>query len=287
MNLLRLVFGTAALPGDGHRLLDEFYAAGGRALDLANVYGDGASETVVEGWLRSRGLREELTLYVKGCHPPFCSAKLVASEVRSAAARLGVDRLDAFVLHRDDQSIPIERWGDALQAELSSGTVGAVGVSNWTVERFNALRAYFESHGNGTVALFSNHFSLAEMVEPPWPDCLAVEKSELDALTGSGVTVLAWASLAGGFLLARDGAPPTDRSWDSERNRGRRRRMHELAARLGTSPAAIAIAYVLAHEGVRPVVGTRSTAHLAEALEAESIALSREDVRFLEAGLAA
>jgi aryl-alcohol dehydrogenase-like predicted oxidoreductase len=125
------------------------------------------------------------------------------------------------------------------------------------------------------------------MLAPPWPDCLAVEKSDLDTLVRSGVTVLAWASLAGGYLLAGDGAPPTDRSWDSERNRDRRRRMHELAARLGTSPAAIAIAYVLAHEGVRPVVGTQSTEHLAEALEAESIGLDREDVRFLETGLAA
>jgi aryl-alcohol dehydrogenase-like predicted oxidoreductase len=283
LTAVRLILGTASLAGAGHRLLDEFYAGGGRGIDLANVYGDGASEAIVGEWLRTRGLRDDMALYVKGCHPPVCDPKLVAREVGFAAAKLGVDRLDAFLLHRDDLSIAIEEWGDALEVELSSGTVLAVGVSNWTVERFNELRAYLELDGERTVAVFSNHFSLAEMVVPPWPACLALESEALDVLTRSGVTVLAWASLAGGYLAGNENEPAT--SWDSERNRGRRRRLSELAARLGTSPAAIAIAYVLARDGVRPVIGTRSMNHLVEALEAESIKLSREDVRFLETGV--
>ena len=284
---LRLVLGTADLVEDAvtPRLLDQFHEAGGRAIDLGNVYGDGASERAVGAWLRIRGI--DAVLFTKGCHPPRCAPELVASEVEIALTNLGVDRLDVFVLHRDDPAVDIRAWGEALLTEVQRGAVGSAGVSNWTVERFLALRECLRDLGDDCAKTFSNHFSLAEMVAPPWPDCLAVEKSELDALARSDVTVLAWASLAGGYLLAGNSAPPTDRSWESERNRGRRRRMHELAARLGTSPAAIAIAYVLAHDGVRPVVGTRSTEHLAEALEAESIALSREDLRFLEAGLAA
>ena len=284
---LRLVLGTADLVEDAvtPRLLDQFHEAGGRVIDLGNVYGDGASERAVGAWLRSRSV--DAVLFTKGCHPPHCAPDLIAGEVEIALTNLGVDRLDVFMPHRDDPAVDIRAWGEALLTEVQRGAVGSVGVSNWTVERFLALRECLRDLGGDCATTFSNHFSLAEMLAPPWPDCLAVEKSELDALTRSGVTVLAWASLAGGFLLGSDEAPPTDRSWDSARNRGRRRRMHELAARLGTSPAAIAAAYVLAHEGVRPVVGTRSTEHLAEALEAESIALSREDVRFLEAGLAA
>jgi aryl-alcohol dehydrogenase-like predicted oxidoreductase len=282
---LRLVLGTANLVEDvvTGRLLDGFYEAGGRAIDLANVYGDGASARAVGAWLRARGRRDDVVLYGKGCHPPYCSPALVPDEVERALAYLGADRLDAFLLHRDDVTVPVRSWAEALTEQLDRGTVSQVGVSNWTTVRFSALREELAGSGEDRLSVFSNHFSLAEMAEPPWPDCLAIDADAARSLAGSGVTVLAWASLAGGYLSGRDSSDPTvQRSWGTDANRRRRERAGELAELLGTTPATIAVAYVLAHEGVRPVIGTRSAAHLAEALAAETVNLSPEQVAQLE-----
>ena len=86
--------------------------------------------------------------------------------------------------------------------------------------------------------------------------------------------MLAWSSLATGFFAGRDPA-----SWDSPANRARRDRATELADRLGDLGAAVALAYVFHQpENVLPVVGTRSEAHLDEALSAAELELTLEQL---------
>jgi aryl-alcohol dehydrogenase-like predicted oxidoreductase len=68
----RLVFGTLDLPDTAVAppLLDRFYAGGGRALDVANVYRDGEAARAVGRWLGDRPDADGVVLYAKGCHPP-------------------------------------------------------------------------------------------------------------------------------------------------------------------------------------------------------------------------
>lgn len=280
---LRVVFGSADLADVEltQRLLDQFYDAGGRAIDLANVYGDGASERAVGRWLLAGSGREDIALFVKGCHPPYCDPAGISDEVDQALANLGVDRLDVFVLHRDDPAVSVGAWAEALGPELERDAVAEVGVSNWTTDRFVALRE--ELAGDDRLTVFSNHFSLARMAAPPWPDCFAVDAGAAGELVQSGVTVLAWASLAGGFLSGRENlGPAIRRSWETPQNQRRLERAVELADKLGETPATIAIAYVLAHQGIRPVIGTRSPEHLDQAVAAERIDLDPDEVAWLE-----
>ena len=266
----RLVFGTYDVPEPA--LLDRFVASGGRAVDVANVYRDGASSRAVARWLKGRP--SDVVLYAKGCHPPHCAPALVAEEVDRARALLGVDRLDVFLLHRDDPTLPAAAWADALLEQVAAGTIAAFGVSNWTVER---LRALHREVGGAALHAFSNHFSLAEMVEPPWPDCLAVRADELPALAGLDVAMIAWSSLATGFFAGRSVA-----SWDSPRNRARRERARDLAGELDTTPTAVALAYVLGQpEHVLAAVGTTSAAHLDDAFAAAELELSPEHLAWL------
>jgi aryl-alcohol dehydrogenase-like predicted oxidoreductase len=171
-----------------------------------------------------------------------------------------------------------------LLVELGRGTIDAIGVSNWSVDRFRALRTQLSASGADGPPVFSNHFSLVQMGEPPWPGCLAMDAGTARDLVRSEVTVLAWASLAGGYLSSDTGSldAAIRRSWDTPENRERRTRTCELARQLGVAPAAVAVAYVLAHDGVRPVIGTRSPEHLAEALAAETLDLRPEQLAQLE-----
>jgi aryl-alcohol dehydrogenase-like predicted oxidoreductase len=281
MNGSRLVFGSADLRDDGitEQLLDQFYEAGGRSLDVANVYAAGESARAVGAWLTSRGVRDDFVLYAKGCHPPYCSPALVAAEVDKALGDLGVDQLDVFMLHRDDADVPVEDFAEALVEQVENGKLVGFGVSNWTVSRFRALADCLGSARDPLVA-FSNHFSLGEMVTPTWPGCLAMTKQDLDELADYRVQALAWASLAAGYFAGREA-----RSWESPSNDARRERVRELAREAEVSPAAIALSYVL-HQPphVLAVVGTRSQAHLSEALSARHIGLTQQQLTWLETG---
>jgi len=279
---LRLVFGTLDLPDTSlaPRILDRFYAAGGRALDVANVYGDGESERAVGKWLRARDSPDGVVVYAKGCHPPYCRPELVAAELDKALRLLGVDRMDVFVLHRDDPSRPVAAFADALLEQVAAEKIGGFGVSNWTIPRLRELQKHLAHVGEDGLVAFSNHFSLAEMVAEPWPGCLAIDKQDLLALADTDLLILAWSSLATGFFAGQDPA-----SWDSPGNRARRDRATELAEELGTSTAAVALAYVFHQpDYVLPIVGTRSEAHLDEALSASEIALSPAQLDWLESG---
>ena len=211
-----MVFGSADLRADSatEPLLDRFYEAGGRSLDVANVYADGESARAVGAWLASRDVREDIVLYAKGCHPPYCSPSLVAAEVDKALNDLGVDRLDVFSLHRDDPDVPVEMFAEALVAHVENGKLAAFGVSNWTMPRFRALADCLNG-GRDRLVAFSNHFSLGEMVTPTWPGCLAMTKADMSELAEGGIQALAWASLASGYFAGR--AAP---SWDGSRRPG-------------------------------------------------------------------
>jgi aryl-alcohol dehydrogenase-like predicted oxidoreductase len=281
-NRARLVFGTVDLPDRAlaPRLFDRFYAGGGRALDVANVYRDGESARATGKWLRARS-PDGVVVYAKGCHPPHSRPELVSSEVDEARRLLELDRIDVFILHRDDPSRPVADWADALLEQVRAGTIGGFGVSNWTVARLRELRGYLDGIGADHPLVLSNHFSLAEMVSAPWPGCLAVSKEELLALGDLDVKVLTWSSLATGYFAGRE-TP----SWDSPANRERRERAAALAEELGTTTPAVALAYVLHQPGyVLPAVGTRSEAHLDEVLAAADLRLSADQLAWLERGV--
>jgi len=278
-NLDRLVLGSAGLRDDEitPRVLDRFYEAGGRSLDLANIYGDGESERAIGRWLATSDV--DVTLYVKGCHPPYCSPSLVRAEVDEARSALGLDTLDVFILHRDDAGVAVGEFGAALLAEVERGSIRAFGVSNWTVARYEELAAELGADARHLSA-FSNQFSLAEMVTPTWPGCLSMTAAEIASLDRDGVAALAWASLAEGYFAGRDRP-----SWTSERNEERRERAGELAAKRGTTATAVALAYVLCQPSrVLALVGTRSEAHLEELLGAAALTLTPTELSWLEAG---
>jgi aryl-alcohol dehydrogenase-like predicted oxidoreductase len=272
----RIVLGSADLRDDAEtpRLLDRFRERGGGALDLANVYADGESQRALGRWLRSTGA--EMTLYAKGCHPPYCSPALVAAEVDKARADVGVDRVDVFMLHRDDTAVSAAEWAHALLEQVQRGAIGAFGVSNWTVERLVELR---EALGDdaGRLGVFSNHFSLGEMVTPTWPGTLGMSLRDIEAVDALGVVPIAWASLAAGYFARRESP-----SWDSGNNEARRARAEELGAERGATATTVALAYVVNQPArLLAAIGTRSVDHLDQLLAAAELDLSPRELEWL------
>jgi aryl-alcohol dehydrogenase-like predicted oxidoreductase len=151
--------------------------------------------------------------------------------------------------------------------------------------------AYAARASRTAPAALSNNFALAEMLDPIWAGCVAASDDAWKTwLTRNQMPNFAWSSQGRGFFTDRAGREKMDdeeivRVWYSEKNFGRRDRAIELAAKLGRHPIHIALAYVLAQPfPVIPLIGPRNLTELEDSLSALNIALTPEQVAWLENG---
>ncbi len=272
----------------GLALFDDFFERGGTCFDTAHIYGgSGLGECVVGRWLQSRGVRDEVTLLVKGAHPPNCSPDGFKRELRESLDRLGVERGDIYMLHRDNPQIPVGEWVDALNEGLSAGLYGAYGGSNWSLERIQSANDYAHKHGLVGFSCASNNFSLARMVNPVWDGCISSSDAESRAWFERSQTALfSWSSQARGFFAraAKDFSSDGElvRCWGGDDNFARLERAQTLARERGVSPVVVAAAYVLAQPfPVFALIGPRTASETRDSFEALDLELSAEEMRWL------
>ncbi|OAI85415.1 oxidoreductase [Rhizobium sp. GHKF11] len=272
--------------------LDAFYEAGGNLFDTAYVYGGGKTEAIFGDWHTSRNVpREEIVLIGKGAHSPLCYPDMIAKQLDQSLERLKTDYVDVYFMHRDNLDIPVGEFVDAMDAEVRRGRIrGIFGGSNWTRERMDEAAAYAQKNGKQAPGALSNNFSLAEMLDPIWAGCVAASDDEWkEWLKSRQIPNFAWSSQGRGFFTERAGRDKHDdeeivRVWYSDRNFVRRDRAIELAQKLGRYPIHIALAYVIAQPfPVIPLIGPRTIAELEDSLSALDIALTDEQVKWLEA----
>jgi len=266
----RIGQGTVMLTSDreaqGFELLDVVFEGGVNLFDSSHVYGGGDCERVFGRWVASRGIRDRVVMLTKGAHHdrsgPRVRPECITQDLIGSLERLGFDFIDLYLLHRDDPAVPVGPIVEVLNEHHKAGRIGAFGGSNWTHARLQEANDYAAEHGLVPFAASSPHFSLAEMVEPPWPNCISIagprHKQAREWYAQASLAVVPWSSLAGGFLSGRytreslEGAPTDDRAaanakrcYGSEDNYRRLERVTQLAGERGLSVTQAAIAYVL------------------------------------------
>jgi aryl-alcohol dehydrogenase-like predicted oxidoreductase len=215
---------------------------------------------------------------------------VIARQLDQSLERLKTDYVDIYFMHRDNPDIPVGEFVDAMDAEVRRGRIrGIFGGSNWTRERMDEALVYAEKSGKTAPTALSNNFSLAQMLDPIWPGCVAASDDPWkDWLKKRQIPNFAWSSQGRGFFTDRAGRDKRDdeeivRVWYSDRNFERRDRAIELARKRGCSPIHIALAYVIAQPfPVIPLIGPRTVAELEDSLSAIQITLTPEEVRWLE-----
>jgi len=294
----RLIQGTAHLSGmtqaDVVALLDAVTAAGATTFDLAENYGGGASEAAFGAWLAARGGRDGLFLITKGGHPyggrnRITRADIVA-DLAGSLERLRTDVVDLYLLHRDDETVPVGTVMTILHDLRERGLIRAYGVSNWHHGRIAAANAYARASGIEPVAASSPHFSLAVPVAPPWPGCVSISGPEGAAerafYKSTGTPVLAWSSLAMGYFAATPNAPAPQLEvsvFDTLANAARRDRVRALARARGLTPSQVALQYALSQPmNMHAIVGCRSGAEFRELRIAADRPLTPAEVAALE-----
>ena len=115
------------------------WASGCNTFDVAAIYGGGECECVLGNWISSRQInRDELVVITKGgCEGQdklwkanFGDKDTILLSLKSSLQRLQIEYIDSYLLHRDDESIPINEVVDFMSELVNLGLVETWGVSN-------------------------------------------------------------------------------------------------------------------------------------------------------------
>ena len=252
--------------------------------DTADVYNGGQSEIVTGRLLRKLfGMREEYVVATKvngrtmpGVNGRGLSRKHVLASIDASLERLQLDYVDLYQIHRWDNATPIEETMDALHVVVKAGKARYIGASSMHAWQFakaqRVARTRFVS--------MQNHYNLIyrEEEREMIPQCLDMQ-----------VGVLPWSPLARG-LLARGGRttradtdPFRDSLYRPDLDAPVIDRVGEVASERGVSSAQVALAWLLHRPGVTaPIVGATKLEHLEDAIAAEELSLSDDELSRLE-----
>ncbi len=273
-------------------VLDRAIDLGIDFLDTADMYGDGANERLLAEVLRAR--RGEITLatkfgIVRG--PDGLIARIDGSPSYVTAAcdaslkRLGVEHIDLYYQHRVDRDVPIEETVGAMARLVEAGKVRHIGLSEASGR---TLRRAARVH---PIAALQSEYSL-------WTR--DVERDALPVCRELGIGFVAYSPLGRGFLTGAIANTAVLSESDYRRSNPRfadgnievNRRLVEavraLALARGTTPAQLALAWLLARDdAIVPIPGTRSIARLEENVAASGVELDPSALAGIDEVLAA
>src|SRR5919202_3190950 len=121
-------FGQGETQAEAERLMDAAWDAGIRCFDTADAYGGGRSEQWIGEWLRARGVHGDVVLETKVFHSVAGDARdhglspaRVRRQIEDSLARLGVERVDLYLIHEPDPETPVADTLEALDALVREG----------------------------------------------------------------------------------------------------------------------------------------------------------------------
>ncbi len=261
--------------------------------DTANTYSFGVSEEVLGELLGKYANRNEVVVATKVFHPDSedagpeergLSRKAVNTAIDRSLARLGMDYVDLYQIHRLDPDVPIEETMGTLHDLVVSGQVRYLGASSMWAWQFAEIQEAARRNDWTEFISMQAQYSLLYREE---------EREMIPLCISEGVGVLPWSPLARGRLARPIGeleAGSTIRAKTDhfqDHNSAIQDRIVEVTALiandLGVHQAQVAIAWLLSKPGVTaPVVGATKTGHLASAIAALEIDLDEAHMERLE-----
>ncbi len=263
------------------------YEQGINLFDHADIYSMGKSEAVFGEALRQNpGLREKIVIQSK-CGILFddqprpgdpgrydFSYEHILRSVQGSLSRLGTDRLDILLLHRPDPLVEPEEVAKAFDELHGRGSVRYFGVSNHTPAQVELLKKFVDQPlvvNQIEVNLLHSHVINEGIIANQEGAAYTAAAGTLDYCRSRGILIQAWSPVAVGKLIA-----PSEQ--DEDRVRNTAAQVRKLAQERGTSPEAIALAWLLRHPApIQPIIGTTNPDRVVASCLADGITLSREE----------
>ncbi|MFJ6429620.1 aldo/keto reductase [Microbacterium maritypicum] len=288
------VFGWTADRDTSFAVLDTFVDGGGDFIDTADSYSawvpgneGGESETIVGEWLASRKPAGVVVATKVSQHPQFRG--LSAANVRKAAEaslkRLGIDEIDLYYAHFDDETVPLEETVSAFGGLVEDGLVRHIAVSNYSAERVREWVAIARRLGVALPVAVQPHYNLVHRNE--------VEDTIIPVAEEFELGLIPYYSLASGFLTGKYRSTDTA-GQASPRAQGAAKYATEAGLRIigaleeigdahGASIAATSLAWLRAQPTVvAPIASARTVEQVPDLLAGARLELSDDEVQRLD-----
>ena len=281
------VFGWTVDEATGFKLLDAFVDAGFNLIDTADVYPKwapgcqgGESEELIGKWLERRGRRNDVVIATKvgwefSPDRKGLSKEYILRSAEGSLRRLHTDYIDLYQSHKDDPETPLEETLGAYDQLIREGKVRAIGASNYSAERLRQALEASEKNGLPRYESLQPEYSLAER---------AGFESGLEQLCREkNLGVITYFSLASGFLtgkyrseadLEKSARGQMVRKYMNERGKRILAALEEVARDLNSTPAQVAIAWLIARPSVTaPIASARTIEQLNDLVAATKLKL--------------
>jgi len=261
-------------------------------IDTAATYGNGHSEEVVGRAIEPFRVGEEVLVFTK-CGRPWRGGEIyfdlrpesIRAECEASLRRLGIERIDLYQFHWPDYATgtPLEEsWGTMVEL-VDEGKVRWLGVCNFDVPRLRQCEAIRHVDSLQPPLSLLNRNTRLELL--PWA-------------RENGTGVIAYSPMASGLLTGSFNREGLDRLAEDDwrrraapfqepqlsRNLALVEGLEPIAARLGISVAAFAVAWVLAQPGVTgAIVGGRRPSQLDDWLGAGDLQLDEQALTEVDA----
>ena len=289
------VFGWTVDEPGAFGLLDAFLASGFNCVDTADSYSTwvpgnrgGESETIIGKWMKLRGNRASVVIATKvgseiDREKKGLSKSYVLRAAEDSLRRLQTEYIDLYQTHRDDPETPVEETLEAYSLLVQQGKVRAIGASNLIAERLTASLEASDRKGYPRYQTMQPHYNLFERA--------GYEKDLEPLCLAQKLAVIPYYPLASGFLTGKYRSE-NDLS-KSVRGTGVRKCFNQrgfrilaaldaVALRLRSTPAAVALAWLLARPGITaPIVSATSLRQWEELAAAPGIRLDSSSIELL------
>lgn len=235
------------------KVLKRAYEIGYNFFDTADSYGPHVDEQLIAEALHP--YPKDLVIATKGGllrpSPPQWVSDARPEHLRTALEgslkRLKLERIDLYQLHAPDSKVPFADSVGTLAELQRAGKIRHVGISNVTARQLEEARRICP------IVSVQNEYNIEDRSS----------ENVLKACEQAGIAFLPWYPLGAGAAL-------------------RSSRVKKIAARLGATPAQVALAWLLAKSPVMlPIPGTASIAHVEENAAAAKLELSSGDLATL------
>ena len=264
--------------------------AGITTFDTADVYAEGRAEEVL-GKALAGERRSRIEIFSKvyfpvgdGANERGLSRKHVRDSIEGSLRRLGTDHLDLYQAHRYDHETPLEETMEAFAAVVHAGKALYIGVSEWRAEEIRAAKVLADEL---RVPLVSNQPQYSALYRVP-------EGEVMPACRELGISQVVYSPLAQGVLTGKyrpgepvpEGSRATDEKgggarfiqrWMKDDVLARVQELEPVAADLGLSMGALALAWVLQEENVAAaIIGASRPEQVTDNVKASGVRLDPE-----------
>ena len=282
------VFGWTVDQKTGFDVLDAYVDDGFTAIDTADVYGKGKSETMIGEWLKARGNRESLHIFTKvgaefAPDKQGLKADYIKEQVESSLKRLQTDYIDLYQSHKPDPQTPHEETLEAYDLLIRSGKVRVIGSSNFTPAMIR------EAHDVAVIKSLPRY----ETEQPLYNlyDRQVFEGELQDLAVKEQIGIIPYFSLAAGFL---SGKYRSDKDFGKSARGARMEKylndkglrildaLDAVAKANDATPAEVSLAWLVAQPGVTaPIASATSVEQVQSLAKGVRLKLSEADLKTL------